>query len=147
MVKYIALYELGDKDTNVGVVFPDFPGCVSMGDDYDEAVRMAHEALAAQIETLELDGEPIPTPRTLEQIKAEWEDWEEWEKDGNFIVGTVSYYPIKKPCKYMIYMDAALMARVDEVTKNRSAFLSEAVKAMLDNRSNRRRGKPFPIDF
>lgn len=136
MVKYIALYELGDKDTNVGVVFPDFPGCVSMGDDYDEAVRMAHEALAAQIEALELDGEPIPTPRTLEQIKAEWEDWEEWEKDGNFIVGTVSYYPIKKPCKYMIYMDASLMARVDEVTKIvRLSYLKPSKQCLITGRT------------
>lgn len=134
MVKYIALYELGDEKTDVGVVFPDLPGCITTGADYDEAVRMAHEALAVHLEALKEDGEQIPEPRTLEQIKAEWEDWKDWEREGNFVVGTVSVFPDSKPRKYTIYFDAALMARIDEVTKNRSAFLSEAAKAALDSK-------------
>lgn len=134
MVKYIALYELGDKETDVGVVFPDLPGCISAGANYDEAVQMAHEALAVHIEALKKDGDPIPEPRTLEQIKAEWEDWKDWEREGNFVVGTVSLFPESKSRKYTLYLDASLMARIDEVAKNRSAFLSEAAKAALDSK-------------
>lgn len=134
MVKYIALYELGDDETDIGVVFPDFPGCIAVGKNYDEAVQMAHEALAAHIEAMEEDGDPIPVPRTLEQIKSDWDEWEDWEKDGNFIVGLVSVFPYHKPKKYTLYLDAALMARVDEISKNRSAFITEATKAALDNK-------------
>lgn len=133
MVKYIALYELGDEETDVGVVFPDLPGCISVGANYDEAVRNAHEALSAHIEALKEDGDEIPAPRSLEQIKAEWPDWKDWEREGNFVVGTVSVFPDSKPRKYTIYFDAALMARIDEVSKNRSAFLSEAARTALDS--------------
>ena len=134
-MKYIALYERGDgKEKGVSVCFPDLPGCISVGADYDEAVRMAHEALEFHLEGLAEDGDPIPQPRTLEQIKAEWEDWTEWEKDGNFIVGTVSVFPALKPKKCTLYIDGALLARVDEVCKNRSAFFAEAARAVLDSR-------------
>ncbi len=134
MAKYIALYELGDEETSVGVVFPDLPGCISMGDNYDEAVQMAHEALSAHIEALLADGEPIPAPRTLEQIRAEWEDWKDWEREGNFIVGTVSVFPKLKPKKCTLYLDSDLLDRIDEVCKNRSAFISGAAQAALDNK-------------
>lgn len=48
-----------------GVSFPDFPGCVSAGDTFDEAVRSAAEALAFHVEGMRADGEPIPDPSDL----------------------------------------------------------------------------------
>lgn len=33
-------------DVSLGVIFPELPGCVSAGAGLDDAVRMAHEALA-----------------------------------------------------------------------------------------------------
>jgi len=37
-------------DASYGVSFPDFPGCVSVGDTVDEAVRLGREALAFHVE-------------------------------------------------------------------------------------------------
>ncbi len=71
MKKYIALFEY-DENGGYGIVFPDLPGLASMGDDYDDAYRMAHEGLAFHLEGMAEDGYPIPKPRTFEQIKAEW---------------------------------------------------------------------------
>ncbi|MFP3042152.1 type II toxin-antitoxin system HicB family antitoxin [Treponema primitia] len=43
-----------------GVSFPDVPGCISLGDNFDHAVKMGQEALGLHIYGLEKDGDPIP---------------------------------------------------------------------------------------
>jgi predicted RNase H-like HicB family nuclease len=65
MKTYIALFEYEEGKKGFGVVFPDLPGCFSAGDDFEDAMRMAHEALSLYADS----GEPLPNPRTLEQIK------------------------------------------------------------------------------
>lgn len=130
--QYIALFEYEDGQNGYSVVFPDFPGCVSAGDDFNEAVRMAHEALALHISAMKADGEKIPEPRTLEEIKATWPDWQEWENDYKFLIGYVAAIPDHYTRKYTISMDSDLMDRIDAVTKNRSAFLAEAARRTLD---------------
>jgi predicted RNase H-like HicB family nuclease len=132
MKRYIALFEAVDGEDGYGVVFPDFPGCISAGDTWEEAVRMAHEALAGHVSLMEKDGDDIPRPRTLAEIKATWEDWPEWEKNCNFIVGYVTLFPIKAPVKRVnITLDKNLLERIDSVTDNRSAFLASAAEMAL----------------
>ena len=67
MAHYIALIHK-EADSDFGVSFPDFPGCVSAGSTLDEARRMGAEALALHIEGLAEDGEPIPEPAGLDDI-------------------------------------------------------------------------------
>jgi predicted RNase H-like HicB family nuclease len=100
MKTYIALFEYEEGKSGYGVVFPDLPGCISAGDDYADAFRMAHEALA-----LYADGEgrlgepPLPEPRSLEEIKASWEDWDEWERQYQFQVAQIRLYPLAESVK------------------------------------------------
>ena len=42
-MEYIA-YLHKDRDSDYGVSFPDFPGCITAGKTLDEASRMAAEA-------------------------------------------------------------------------------------------------------
>ena len=42
------------------VSFPDFPGCVTCGDTFEEAEKMAEDALALWIEVMVEHGEEIP---------------------------------------------------------------------------------------
>lgn len=44
------------------VTFPDLPGCVTEGDNLDEAMLMAAEAMALHLYGMERDGDPIPSP-------------------------------------------------------------------------------------
>jgi predicted RNase H-like HicB family nuclease len=67
MADYIALIHK-DADSDHGVSFPDFPGCVSAGSTLEEARRMGAEALALHIEGLVEDGEAIPEPSNLDQV-------------------------------------------------------------------------------
>jgi predicted RNase H-like HicB family nuclease len=65
-----------------GVFFPDVPGCISVGDNFDHAVKMGTEALGLHIYGLEKDGDSIPerTDKIPETGKGE-------------IVVSVSIYP------------------------------------------------------
>jgi predicted RNase H-like HicB family nuclease len=92
--KYIAFIELDkDLDTDVlGVVFPDFPGCISCGSDYDEAFRNAYEALSGHAAIMRDSGETIPEPRGLEQIEKEWEDFPDW-KETRYAVAYINLVP------------------------------------------------------
>jgi predicted RNase H-like HicB family nuclease len=71
MAHYIAIIEDAGPDCAVGVWFPDLPGCTSAGDDIDEALRNAPEALELYAESIETDGKPMPHPRTLTELKVD----------------------------------------------------------------------------
>ena len=49
-----------NPDTDFGVSFPDFPGCITTGRTLCNAIEMAKEAIAFHIEGLKLDGSPVP---------------------------------------------------------------------------------------
>jgi predicted RNase H-like HicB family nuclease len=68
---YVAIIEDAGPDHAVGVWFPDLPGCTSAGDDIDEALRNAPEALELYAESFEADGKPLPRPRTLTELKSD----------------------------------------------------------------------------
>ena len=71
MAHYIAIIEDAGPDYAIGVWFLDLPGCTSAGDDIDEALRNAPEALELFAEALEDSGKSLPTPRTLTELKAD----------------------------------------------------------------------------
>lgn len=70
MRQFIALIHK-DADSDYGVSFPDFPGCISAGSNLDEARDMAREALALHVEGMIEDGSPIPEASSLEDVMAD----------------------------------------------------------------------------
>jgi len=72
MPNYIALIHK-EPDSDYGVSFPDFPGCVTAGETLDEARREAAEALALHIDGMIEDGTTIPEPSPLEDVMVERE--------------------------------------------------------------------------
>ena len=66
-MEYIA-YLHKDGDSDYGVSFPDFPGCITAGKTLDEASRMAAEALALHIQGMIEDGDAVPEPSKLDAI-------------------------------------------------------------------------------
>lgn len=61
MKEYSVLYERGA--TNRGAVVPDLPGCVSIGDTFEEVQRNVKEAIELYLEVLAERGEAILEPR------------------------------------------------------------------------------------
>jgi predicted RNase H-like HicB family nuclease len=68
MAGYIALVHK-DEGTSYGVSFPDVPGCISAGDTFEQAVANAAQALAGHLAVMKADGDPIPPPRSFEQLR------------------------------------------------------------------------------
>ena len=64
---YIAYLHQARK-SDYGVSFPGFPGCITVGRTFEEARRMAAEALALHVEGLLEDGETLPEPSTLDGL-------------------------------------------------------------------------------
>lgn len=59
MALYVAIIEVTDPDA-VSLWFPDLPGCISGGDDVEEALESAPEALAFYAQELTADGRQLP---------------------------------------------------------------------------------------
>ncbi len=62
MKEYIVIYEKGD--TNWGAIVPDLPGCVSIGDTFEEVQENIKEAIEFYLEILTERGEKIPDAKT-----------------------------------------------------------------------------------
>jgi predicted RNase H-like HicB family nuclease len=69
MPHYVAIIEDAGPD-DVSLWFPDLPGCISGGDDVDEALESAREAITFYAQELTEDGRELPPPRTLDELKA-----------------------------------------------------------------------------
>ena len=70
MDKYVypALFEKGEVK-GFTVTFPDLPGCITEGDDLEEALRMAHEALGLHLYGMEEDSDNIPDPSDMSKLE------------------------------------------------------------------------------
>lgn len=61
-------------EEGVSVRFPDLPGCLTSGDDADDALTAAQEALGGFLVVSENDSDPIPEPSSLKTVMAELEE-------------------------------------------------------------------------
>lgn len=61
-------------EDNIGITFPDLPGCVSNANDTEEAVKVAKEVLALHLYGIEEDNLEIPSPSQLNKIQLEKDD-------------------------------------------------------------------------
>ena len=67
--RYIFPAVFNYEDDGISVSFPDLPGCYTCGDNDEEAVRMAEEALGLHIWSMENDGEAIPEASRGDKIQ------------------------------------------------------------------------------
>ncbi len=66
--RFIAVLEDGGRGT-IGVYFPDLPGCTSGAESFDKAAENAKEALCLHLYGMEEDGDEIPKPSGIKDIK------------------------------------------------------------------------------
>ena len=123
-----------DPDSGYGISFPDFPGCVSVGDTVDAAVRQGCEALAFHVEGLSDDGEPVPRPRSIEEIKSD-PDLADWRRDADIVL--VPLLLDRGSSKRVnISLDRGLLEAIDDEARQRqmtrSAFLASAARRELE---------------
>jgi len=80
---YLAVFE--PAKTGYSVYFPDIPGCVSCGRNFEEALKQAAEALELHIYGMEKDGDEIPVPSKIAQVGP--------ETSPGYIVSPVTIFP------------------------------------------------------
>lgn len=124
MVSYIGLIHK-DPASEYGVSFPDFPGCVTAGADLDEALRLAKEALNLHIRGMIEDGERIPKPSAAETLLVH-----------PFAKGALTTFALDacvpgKQKRVNVMIPEDVLAEIDRVAPNRSAFLVTAAQREL----------------
>ena len=131
MTHYISLLHRDDNTGSYGIQFPDFPGCISVGPEFDAAVRTGSEALSFHAAGMVDDGEPVPAPSSLEQIRAtaSWIDWHD------ALIALVPLLPAPEIAdRVNVTLPRRLLAQIDAVTHNRSGFLARAAADALQRR-------------
>ena len=71
MPHYVAIVEDAGPDKAIGLWFPDLPGCFSGGDDVDEALLNASEAVSLYAESLAKEGKRLPAPRSVAALRSD----------------------------------------------------------------------------
>ena len=134
MANYIALIHK-DTDSDFGVSFPDFPGCVTAGKLIDEAKDMAQEALSGHIETMMEYGKKIPAPSDLEKIVSSKDNA---DVVAFFIVTIKDKNP--KKVRVNITLPEEELNQIDSFAKQhgmtRSAFLLKAAQETIQTQSH-----------
>lgn len=123
-VKYYPGIVEGDDETGFCVFFPDLPGCTSGGDDLQSAARNAEVGLTSHLRLMLEDGDPIPEPSDLRAIPKD----PEIDEVARIMVRAV--LP-SRSVRVNVSMEEDLLAEIDAVTSNRSAFLAEAARTEL----------------
>jgi predicted RNase H-like HicB family nuclease len=124
MPSYIGLIRK-DSNSDFGVDFPDFPGCISAGGTIEEARHMAQEALELHVGGMIEDGESLPEPASLDAIMADPDN-----ADTVAFVATVRE-PAKRSVRVNITLPERLLRQIDARATNRSAFLARAAEKAL----------------
>lgn len=72
--KDVHIYPAVFEKTKIGysVLFPDLPGCFTVGISLEETNAMAREVLGLHLWSLEHDSEDIPVPSTIDAIQTEY---------------------------------------------------------------------------
>ncbi|GAC88557.1 hypothetical protein NBRC3257_2154 [Gluconobacter thailandicus NBRC 3257] len=118
MTSYIGLIHK-DPESDFGVTFPDFPGCVSAGDTLDDAKAMGTEALNGHVKCMAEDGYSLPKPSTLEAIMAD-------PDNASGVAFLVSVETPSKPVRVNVMLDEKLLEVIAGANMNRSRFLVAA---------------------
>jgi predicted RNase H-like HicB family nuclease len=128
MPTYVALLRK-DPNSDFGVDFPDFPGCITAGSTLEEARHRAEEALAGHIGCMLDLGQSIPRPSSLEEIMADPDN-----ADALPFAVTVSE-PARRPIKVSFAMPEPELRAIDEWAKrhglSRSKALAMAARRLL----------------
>lgn len=128
MTTYIGIVHK-DKKSVYGVSFPDFVGCISMGETADELQTMAEEAINFHIEGLMEDGDPIPAPMSLASVKKH-----PLAKHAEAFIFVKALVP-GKPKRVNVMLDSNLIDAIDRLSNNRSQFLSVAARHEIERRA------------
>jgi predicted RNase H-like HicB family nuclease len=129
MTTYLAIVHK-DHNSDFGVSFPDFPGCVTAGSTLDEAKDMAHDALSLHVKGMLEDRETLPAPSKLEDII----DNPDYSDAAAILVISISEEK-SRTVRINITLPENILRKIDVAAKqrgmSRSSFLVHAAENVL----------------
>ena len=117
-----------EPDQEIAVVFPDLD-CATSGVNEDDALLSARELLGIVLNGMEEDGEAIPAPTPLNEVKAEAN---ERVVLVDVFMPTVRLAQVNKAVNRTVTLPAWLNAVALEHNVNFSQVLQEALKQQLN---------------
>ncbi len=126
MANYIAVVHK-NPNSDFGVSFPDFAGCITAGGTIDEAKDMAHDALSLHVKGMLEDSEDIPVPSKFEDVM----DDSDYSNSAAILVVSVSEVK-PRSVRVNITVPEDMLRKIDNVAKkrgmSRSFFLVHAAQ-------------------
>ncbi len=120
-----------DADSDYGISFPDFPGCISAGSTMDEALSMGREALEGHMGLMVDEGMPIPEPSTIEAVLADPDN-----RDGTPVL-IPSPAISNKAVRINVTIPEDALREIDRYAEahgfTRSGFLTQAAKRVISD--------------
>ena len=131
MPKEFVLALVHSEGNAFGISFPDYPGCISGGESFEQAVNRGANALAFHLQGMAEDGDVIPRPRPADEaVRAAVDEIE----DGAMPVLIEIEFP-GRALRVNISMEEGLLSQVDRAAsaggQSRSAFLADAARERL----------------
>lgn len=131
MAKAYVLALVHKEGEAYGISFPDYPGAVSGGGSFEEAINRGANLLVFHLQGMAEDGDPIPAPSSADEaVRAAAKEISEGAMPALIEVE----FP-GKAVRINISMEEGLLSRVDKAAsaggQSRSAFLAEAARARL----------------
>jgi predicted RNase H-like HicB family nuclease len=133
------------------VLFPDLPGCATQGENLEEAISMAADALGGHLAVARDYGDAVPAPRSMEEIKAD-EKWcaENGVRWGEAMAAPITVRPpLGKPERVTISMDSNILREIDAFAKKRgqtrSSVLTAGAEFLLGRDAKRMRGETLQV--
>lgn len=126
---YAAIFSPREEGFGYTVEFPDLPGCLTEGDDAQEAMRLARDALHGYILALRDLKRPVPVPSDPQRLDA---------PEGGFLALVDGPAEPSPAVRINVSIDAALLKRIDEAAQadgmTRSGLLAAGAKMLLASR-------------
>lgn len=117
-----------DAECGFSAFFPDLPGCAAAGETVEGCFQDAQAALMLHLAGMIEDGDALPEPTPLHAVTV--------DPDVTVSAVLLASAPVSgRSARINITLDATLVAAIDSVTTNRSAWLADAaLKALRQQR-------------
>jgi predicted RNase H-like HicB family nuclease len=134
MASKIFLGGVSGHPGNYGIVFPDFLGCVSVGETMADIAAMGREALQLHVGSMVEDGDLIPEPTSVDfkRLDAEFSDPDDPEDVEPWVAVIAIEVDVPTfPNTVPVPLDTALVQEIDRAVPNRRQFIMEATRREL----------------
>lgn len=139
-ISFIGLLHPG-PGTGYGVTVPDLPGCTSGGPSLDAAAANAVVGLTGHLEAMIDDGDPVPEPRSLQDLIRDPEVKQTLAEGSMFVQIPVLVHKRAERIRINLRIDEDLVQALDDLAARlnttRTALFTDGARQLIAQHSRR----------